>query len=477
VAPFLASRTERSFERIYQQHVGDVYRYALAVLRNASDAEDVTQTTFLNAYRVYRAGERPRTPHNWLIAIAHNVCRQRFRQSQRRVEEVAYDETVAEAFAPDDDAPTADDIRRAMSHLAFNQRAALVMRELEGRSYNEIAEILDLSVSAVETLIFRARRALREQLEGGLTCREAELAVSRQLDGRLERAERGPLRAHLRECEECATLARKLRAQRSAIRALGLIPVPPSLATFFGGAAAGGTAAGIGSAVVAKAVAGVAAGLLVAGGGYEVARNAPWTEERQAAVPAAAVVPAQRPAATADAATRAATTRAASPAPLALAPGERDAAAPFGPAIGLRGVVPPGQARSAEAKAEAAERKAERATSAKPAKAVGTRSARAEERAARAKAKPATRRPAKAQPATRRPVKAKPQRAPKRRARPDVRHQEPAAATPDVPAPRPERTPPGRDEVSVPAVPVDPVDPVVEDVIETVTEPVKKLKK
>ena len=62
---------------------------------------------------------------------------------------------------PEDDAPTGDDIRRALGHLAFNQRAALVMRELEGRSYAEIAEILDVSTSAVETLIFRARRALR----------------------------------------------------------------------------------------------------------------------------------------------------------------------------------------------------------------------------------------------------------------------------------------------------------------------------
>src|SRR5919106_3868899 len=237
MTPLLAprQRSDRAFERIYRRHVGDVYRYTLAVLRNPADAEDVTQTTFLNAYRAYEAGERPRLPHNWLIAIAHNVCRQRFRQSQRRVEEVVFDDTVAEAVVADDDAPTAEDIRRALGHLAFNQRAALVMRELEGRSYAEIAEILDLSTSAVETLIFRARRALREQLEGSLTCGEAELAISRQLDGRLPRAERGQLRAHLRECSECATFARRQRAQRSAVRAIATIPLPASLASFFGG--------------------------------------------------------------------------------------------------------------------------------------------------------------------------------------------------------------------------------------------------
>ena len=222
MTPILAQRlgTDRSFERLYRKHAGDVYRYALVVLRNEADAEDVTQTTFLNAYRAFEQGERPRAPQNWLIAIAHNVCRQRFRQSQRRPNEVAFEEELAEATVVDDDALSAEDIRRALGHLAFNQRSALVMRELEGRSYQEIAEILDLSVSAVETLIFRARRALREQLEDAITCHEAEFAISRQLDGRLPRKERGALRAHLRECEECASFARSQRAQRGSLKSL-----------------------------------------------------------------------------------------------------------------------------------------------------------------------------------------------------------------------------------------------------------------
>src|SRR5919199_5231393 len=242
MTPILAQRprTDRAFERMYKRYVGDVYRYALAVMRNPADAEDVTQTTFLNAYRSYvEKGTRPEKPQNWLIAIAHNVCRQRFRQSARRPSEVEFDDDIADTIA-DDDAPTGEDIRRALSHLAFNQRAALVMRELEGRSYSEIAEILDVSTSAVETLIFRARRALREQLEASLTCGEAEFAISRQLDGRLPRKERGQLRAHLRECPECAAFARRQRAQRGALKSLALVPVPGSLTSFFGGGGAGG---------------------------------------------------------------------------------------------------------------------------------------------------------------------------------------------------------------------------------------------
>ena len=272
MTPILArQRPDRSLERLYKKHAGDVYRYALVVLRNEADAEDVTQTTFMNAYRALERGEKPRTPQNWLIAIAHNVCRQRFRQSQRRPNEVELNEELAEAYV-EEDAVSAEDIRRALGHLAFNQRAALVMRELEGRSYQEISEILGLSVSAIETLIFRARRALREQLEEGITCHDAELAISRQLDGRLPRNERGALRAHLRECEQCAHFARSQRAHRGSIKALAAIPLPHSLASLFGGGAGGGAAA-LGGGVALKAAAVGAGALLATGVGYEGAKH------------------------------------------------------------------------------------------------------------------------------------------------------------------------------------------------------------
>jgi RNA polymerase sigma-70 factor (ECF subfamily) len=285
MTPLLAqrSRSDRAFERIYRRHVGDVYRYALAVMRNPADAEDVTQTTFLNAYRAYaEKGNRPEKPQNWLIAIAHNVCRQRFRQSARRPSEISFEDDIADTVV-DDEAPSGEDITRALSHLAFNQRAALVMRELEGRSYAEIAEILGLSTSAVETLIFRARRALREQLEGSLTCGEAEFAISRQLDGCLPRAERGQLRAHLRECSECASFARRQRAQRGALKSLALVPVPTSLMSLFGG---GGAAVGTGVAL--KAAAAVTAGLVIGGAGYEGVNSVTHHKQKPAAVAAPA---------------------------------------------------------------------------------------------------------------------------------------------------------------------------------------------
>jgi RNA polymerase sigma factor (sigma-70 family) len=264
MTPLLAPKhsNDRGFERLYRAHVQDVYRYALMVLRNPTDAEDVTQTTFLKAYRALQKGDRPRHARKWLITIAHNTCRTRLRDAKRRPQEVALEPDLAGSAARGEDVDVRE-LVKALGALAFNQRAALVMRELEGRSYADIAQMLDVSTSAVETLLFRARRALREQLEGPLTCGEAERAVSLQLDGRLAGEERTRLRAHLRECPECATLARRERARRSALRSLGPLPLPASLTTW-----GGGTVAGTG--LIGKAAAVLAAGALAAGAGTTV---------------------------------------------------------------------------------------------------------------------------------------------------------------------------------------------------------------
>jgi RNA polymerase sigma-70 factor (ECF subfamily) len=192
---------------MYRRHVADVYRYALAVLRDPDDAEQVTQTTFCNA-----SLGRERTDLNWLLAIAHDVCR-------RRVADVPVDED-----------PTADDVRRALARVPFDQRAVLVMREVEGRTYAEIARVLDIPPEDVEMLIFRARRSLWTQIEAALTCWEAQLAFSRDLDGLGSRRERRLLQAHLRSCADCEIFVRDQRAQRSALRQLADVELPKTLA-------------------------------------------------------------------------------------------------------------------------------------------------------------------------------------------------------------------------------------------------------
>jgi RNA polymerase sigma factor (sigma-70 family) len=269
---------ERAFERLYKAHVQDVYRYALMVLRNREDAEDVVQTTFMKAYRAFARGERPRSARPWLITIAHNTCKTRVRDAMRRPREVAFEEGLAESVEtqPRHDVE-AKELLGALGALSFNQRSALVMRELEGRSYSEIASVLEVTPSAVETLLFRARRAVREQLEGALTCGEAERTLSLDLDGRLTKQGKAHLRAHLRTCDECASLARRQRARRAALRGFGPLPVPGSIASW-----GGGTAAGTG--IAAKVAAVVAAGAAAVGVGYEAADavSEPWRQSASA---------------------------------------------------------------------------------------------------------------------------------------------------------------------------------------------------
>ena len=260
----------REVDDLYRRHGAEVYRYAYAVLGNHADAEDVTQTTFLNAYRALEQGVHPRKPSNWLLTIASNAIKQRFRQEQARPRLVELDEHIA-GKESDDDGPSVGELLTALSKIPPQQRQAIVLREFEGRSYSEIAEILSVTTSALETLLFRARRSLAEELTHQLTCTEAQLAISKSVDGRLGRKERRRVRDHLTECPDCAQFARLQQRHSSALRGLMLIPIPLSLAILKGldgaGTASAATlpvAAGAGSIA---AGAGTGAGAATATGG------------------------------------------------------------------------------------------------------------------------------------------------------------------------------------------------------------------
>jgi RNA polymerase sigma factor (sigma-70 family) len=153
----------RDLERLYARHKRDVYRFVLRDVRDPDEAEDITQTAFLDAFRALRRGDEPQQPQAWLLTIAQNAARRRFRARAARPSEVELDaEFLA---APDREGPSADDIRLALERLRPARREALVLREIGGRSYIEIAAAMDMSVPAVETLLFRARQALRLELD------------------------------------------------------------------------------------------------------------------------------------------------------------------------------------------------------------------------------------------------------------------------------------------------------------------------
>ena len=218
------SRAARALDDLYRRHGGEVYRYAYAMLGNRADAEDVTQTTFVNALRALEQGQSPRKASSWLLAISHNIVRQRFRQARSRPSEVELHDEMHGATAADDETPTLASVVDALGRIPPSQREAIVLREFEGRPYAEIAEMLGISTSALETLLFRARRSLAEELENLVTCEQAEQSVSRALDGRLSRKERKRLTAHMRDCPACTRFELVQKRGRRALRGLALLP-------------------------------------------------------------------------------------------------------------------------------------------------------------------------------------------------------------------------------------------------------------
>ena len=150
---------------LYERHADRVFQYCLNWLRSREEAEDAAQTTFLYAYRGLDRGVVPTHERPWLLSIARNVCLSRTDAARRRAVEVAQDphalEEIIAAPAPSNEL---DGLTDALAALTEQQRHAILLREWHGLSYSEIAERLELSQAAVETLLFRARRSLARRL-------------------------------------------------------------------------------------------------------------------------------------------------------------------------------------------------------------------------------------------------------------------------------------------------------------------------
>jgi len=138
-------------------------------LRTREDAEDAAQTTFCYALGAMRRGVVPVSETAWLLKIARNVCLNRWTANSRRSRvEIARDPQVLQDVAQGREQGDEELLRlqEALQRLTESQRRAIVLREWQGLSYAEIGNELGLSQAAVETLIFRARRALARELRG-----------------------------------------------------------------------------------------------------------------------------------------------------------------------------------------------------------------------------------------------------------------------------------------------------------------------
>jgi RNA polymerase sigma-70 factor (ECF subfamily) len=147
---------------LYKRYGTQIYAYCLRRLRSREEAEDAVQTTFLNAFRALQRGTSTHAEQAWLYKIAQHVCDARGWNVQPTPFE-AIEETVAAPAR--EGADELIGLEAALDAMPANQRRAIVLREWRGLSYREIADELQVTQTAVEMLLFRARRSLAKGLE------------------------------------------------------------------------------------------------------------------------------------------------------------------------------------------------------------------------------------------------------------------------------------------------------------------------
>jgi len=157
-------RTDKEIEflSIFKKHANGVYRYACGLLSDQYLAEDVTQETFMRLYNTLNDGHEVTNPRAWLTVTARNLCLNLKRQTRREILSES-----ADACHPQQE--TADfEVKRgvntALGQLDDKQREALILKEYEGYSYEEIAGIMGTTVPGVRSLLYRARLELKNRL-------------------------------------------------------------------------------------------------------------------------------------------------------------------------------------------------------------------------------------------------------------------------------------------------------------------------
>jgi RNA polymerase sigma-70 factor (ECF subfamily) len=172
---------QADFERDALQYAKQLYSAAMRMTRNPADAEDLVQETFLKAYRAYDTFEAGTNLKAWLYRILTNTYINRYRKESRRPTEVdlgtvedfylyrrvGSEESADAARTTEDrvlDGLVESDIKKAVEDLPENFRLPVLLADLEGFSYKEIAEILDIPIGTVMSRLHRGRKAMQKSL-------------------------------------------------------------------------------------------------------------------------------------------------------------------------------------------------------------------------------------------------------------------------------------------------------------------------
>src|SRR5215475_12100437 len=244
-----------AFETIVDRYQGRLLGFCRQMLGSTEDAEDVLQEVFVNAYRAMLADEREINLRPWLYRIARNRCLNHLRKPTADAQESMDLVPTVEAASTAEKVHNREEFRQLLADvgkLPETQRSALLLREMDAMSYEEIAQAMETSVPSVKSLLVRARISLAEASQARqLTCGEVRIDLAEAAEGLRKLS--GPVRRHVRDCEECADFRSQLRSNDKVLAAL--VPVAPLVAFkgFFasklglGGSGAGGAATGAGA--------------------------------------------------------------------------------------------------------------------------------------------------------------------------------------------------------------------------------------
>src|SRR3712207_6655277 len=220
---------QHAFEALVARYQARLLAFCRHMLGSREDAEDVLQEVFAAAFGAMVADERALNVRPWLYRIARN----RSLNHLRRTQAVGVD-SMDVHFA-DHGATTADKVHRReefrqlvedVQELPETQRTALLLREIDALSYEQIAEAMETTVPSVKSLLVRARVSLAEMSEARLlTCEEVREELGEVAEGL--RRTRAPVRRHLRRCDRCANFRKQLRETNKALAAV--MPIGPLL--------------------------------------------------------------------------------------------------------------------------------------------------------------------------------------------------------------------------------------------------------
>jgi RNA polymerase sigma factor (sigma-70 family) len=288
-----------AFEALVQRYQARLLAFCRHMLGSQEDAEDVLQEVFAASFNALCADDRPINVRPWLYRIARNRCLNHLRRPQPAGQD------SMDVFERDGGATTADTVHKReefrqivvdVQELPETQRTALLLREIDALSYDQIAEAMDTTVPSVKSLLVRARVALAEAAEARLlTCAEVRFELGQVAEGIARTSP--PLRRHLRTCERCRLFRGELRKTGRALAAI--YPVGPLLflkklwVAKLGLGAGASAAAGSGGGAAAGAGAGMAGATAAAGGitaGGAVSAGVSTIASKAAAGMAAAVI-------------------------------------------------------------------------------------------------------------------------------------------------------------------------------------------